>query len=228
MRLYRGMAVPASKADSVVSAIKVEGLASGQGGREFDFNHPGPLDALFLKENLSTEDTRSDDRQFAVCACGEEIGAAYYAWRHNRSGDNNTPIMVEFEVDERSTAVDGRDFLYTVFQLGDPALARPVLDRVFGHSVLRYAEKAWKSKDNRTRIALCDLAIHDPQVVKAHHSNTVVLGGRYHTVFKSAYLVRLPVEANAIVRVWSPAAPPVFPMAEVSLTELLAAAKSRP
>ena len=151
MRLFRGMAVPASKADSVVSAIKVEGLASGQGGREFDFNHPGPLDALFLKDNLSTEDTRSDDRQFAVCACGDEIGAAYYAWRHNHSSDNNTAVMVEFEADDRSIAVDGRDFLYTVFQLGEPALARPVLDRVFGHSLLRYAEKAWRSEAHPDR-----------------------------------------------------------------------------
>ena len=123
---------------------------------------------------------------------------------------------------ERSIAVDGRDLLFTVFQFGDPSRARPVLERSFGRAVLRYAEKAWSSDDQSTRIALCYLAIHDPQVVKAHHANNVVLGGRYRTAFKSAFLVKLPVEASAIIRVWSPITPPDFPPVEVSMMELLA------
>ena len=224
VRLYRGIAVPASKLESIISTVEEHGLAPGQGFWQLEFWHPGQIEVLFLKADLSVEDTRPSGRQSqcAVCACGEEIGAAYYAWRHNRSGDNDTPVMVEFDVDERSIALDGRDFLYTVFQFGDPSRARSILEGSFGHAVLRYAEKAWKSDHQSTRIALCDLAIHDPEVVKAHHSNTVVLGGRYRTVFTSAFLVKLPVEASAIIRVWSPIKPPDFPPVEVSMTELLA------
>jgi predicted RecB family nuclease len=43
-----------------------------------------------------------------------------------------------FLSDERSIAVDGRDFLYTLFQFGEPSRARAVLERSFEHSVLRY------------------------------------------------------------------------------------------
>ena len=67
-----------------------------------------------------------------MCARGEEMGAAYYAWQHNRTRENDTPILVEFEADEDTVVIDGRDFLTTVFQLGEPTLARPALERTFG------------------------------------------------------------------------------------------------
>jgi hypothetical protein len=224
MRLFRGMAAESSIVESIISTIKKQGLTPEQGRWQIEYHHPGALNTLFDKSDISLEDTRPDTRQsqLAVCACGDEMGAAYYAWRHNRSGDNNTPIMVEFDVDEQSIAVDGRDFLYSVFQFGDPSRARPVLEGSFGHAVLRYAERAWGSENQSTRIALCDLAIHDLEVVKAHHANTVVLGGRYRTVFKNAFLVKLPVEACAVVRVWSPSTFPDFPSAGVSVSELCA------
>jgi hypothetical protein len=93
-----------------------------------EFRHPGNLDALFNKPDLSLEDTRPDNAEAdaGVCACGEEAGAAYYAWQHNRKGENTTPIIMEFEVSDDAVSIDGRDFLYTVLQLGKPELARPV------------------------------------------------------------------------------------------------------
>jgi hypothetical protein len=143
------------------------------------------------------------------------------AWQHNRTRENDTPIIVEFEADEDTVAIGGRDFLATVFQLGEPALARPALARAFGNAVLPYAERAWATDNQDTRIALFDLARHDPDVVKAHHANTVVLGGRFRTVFRSAFIVKLFPAPQSVVRVWSPAAQRALPVPEIMLSSLL-------
>ena len=96
--------------------------------------------------------------------------------------------------------MDGRDFLYTIFQLGDPQLARPIIERIFGIAILRYIDRAWSS-DGRERIALCDLAVQDDAVVLAHAGNKTVIGGRYGTRFRSAFCVRTPVATDRIVDV---------------------------
>ena len=51
-------------------------------------------------EGLSTKDTRSSKSYPVVCAYGEMEGAAYYAFRHNRSGQDDTPVLIEFETTE--------------------------------------------------------------------------------------------------------------------------------
>jgi hypothetical protein len=96
--------------------------------------------------------------------------------------------------------VDGRDFLYTAFQLSDAARARAVLERLFGPAILRYADRAW-GVDGDERIALCDLAVQDNAVVLAHADNKTVVAGRYEIGFRSAFLVRTPVPAVRIVEV---------------------------
>jgi hypothetical protein len=222
MRFFRGLAVPAANVDQVLSTINNQGLGLGSQW-SFEYRHPGPLDALVAKPDLSTQDTRPPDEAGdpAVCACGEETGAAYYAWEHNCTRENDTPIIVEFEADEDTVAIDGQDFLATVFQFGQPALARPALARAFGNAVLPYAERAWATDNQDTRIALCDLARHNSDVVKAHHANTVVLGGRHRTVFRSAFIVKLPLAPQSIVRAWSPAARPALPVPQITMRGLL-------
>jgi hypothetical protein len=221
MRFFRGLTVPAVNADQVLSSIRKQGLEQGSQW-SFEYRHPGPLDVLFAKPDLSMSDTRPRDQRGdpAICACGDETGAAYYAWQHNRTDQNNTPIIVEFEAAEDTVSIDGRDFLATVFQLGEPALARPALEKSFGRAVLPYAEKAWSTDDQNRRIALCDLARHDLDVVRAHHANTVVLGGRYNTAFRSAFIIKLPT-AQSIVRSWSPTERPIFPPPEIKFNDLL-------
>ena len=214
MRFFRGLTVPAANVDQVLSTIRNQGLSLGS---------PGPLDVLSAKPDLSTQATRSRDQAGcpAVCACGEEMGAAYYTWHHDHTRENDTPIIVEFEADERTVAVDGRDFLATVFQFGEPALARPALGRAFGKAVLSYAERAWATDNQDARIVLFDLARHDPDVIKAHHANSIVLRGRYHTVFRSAFIVKRPPAPQSIVRASSPAVPPALPVPEITLSSLL-------
>jgi hypothetical protein len=223
LRLFRGISVDVSIVPQTILEIKNQGLTPAKGRWPMEYYHPGALDVLFNNVNLSTADTRPENRhrQPAVCACGEEIGALYYAWRHNRTGELSTPIIVEFVADLASVAVDGRDFLYTAFQFADPPLARAPLAKSFGEASLRYAEAAWASEEQSRRIAMCDLAIHDPAVVMAHYNNDVILGGRHRTEFRSAFIVRLPIDSTAIIRVWTPTKKPKFPTPQIVLPSIL-------
>lgn len=222
MRFFRGIAVSADMAERTIAGIRSQGLVSGQGKWLMEHEHPGDLNALYVKPDLSLKGTSPGIKAVAaVCACGDELGAAYYACSHNLSPDNDTPILIEFEAPQSAAAVDGKDFLYTTFQLGDPERARHVLERSFGKAVLRYADRAWSSEDQSFRIAQCDLAIHDPEVVEAHHSNEVVLAGRYKTIFRSAFTIELPVHPEAIINVWSPSHTPAMPTPGVRLHDIL-------
>lgn len=222
MRFFRGIAVPADEVESTIAGVRLQGLASGQGNWRMTHEHPGNLNVLYRKPNLSREDTRPDTRAVAaVCACGEKLGAAYYACSHNLTSDNDTPILIEFEAPQSAAAIDGKDFLYTTFQIGDPERARHVLERSFGKAVLRYADRAWSSEDQSFRVALCDLAIHDPEVIEAHHANDVVLAGRHKTIFRSAFTVELPVPPESIINVWSPSDTPAMLSPGVRLNDIL-------
>lgn len=148
-------------------------------------------------------------------------GRFIYAWQHNRTEEHDTPIIIEFEAERDVVAVDGKDFLYTVFQLGDPGRARDVLKRSFGRRMLHYADRAWASNDGDLRIALCDLAIHDPEIVEAHYKSQVIIGGRHGTRFRNAFTVRLPVDCTAVIRAWSPTAQPSFLPTDIMLADVL-------
>jgi hypothetical protein len=76
-----------------------------------------------------------------------------------------------------------------------------VAEQVFGSAIVRYVDRAWSTEDQKQRLALCDLAIQDNDVITAHAQNRKVIGGRYRTRFCSAFLVRLPVRAEAVVDV---------------------------
>lgn len=222
MRFFRGITVPGDDAELVMEDIRLNGLASDQGEWRMTHEHPGNLEVLHLRPELSLDDTRPGTGSVAaVCACGDETGAMYYACSHNKSAKDDTPILIEFTANGSNSAIDGRDFLYTAFQMGDPDLARPILERCFGTAILAYADRAWSSEDQSFRIAQCDLAIHDPDVVEAHHANELVLAGRYKTRFRSAFTIALPVNPEAIVNVSSPSALFAMPRPNVRLSDIL-------
>jgi hypothetical protein len=130
-------------------------------------------------------------------------------------------IRVEIEADLETVAIDGRDFLYGVFQLGDPQKAAPALERLFGPKILRFAEAAWSSTDQSKRIALCDLAIHDRQIVADHCENRLVIGGKRWTRFHNAFKIKLPVEPTAIARVWRPDSSPKLPPIDIDFADII-------
>jgi len=222
MRFFRGITVPGHQVELIMEGIRLNGLAADQGEWRMTHEHPGNLKALNLKPDLSLNDTRLGTKSVAaVCACGDEAGAIYYACSHNKSEKNDTPIIIEFTADRSFAAIDGKDFLYTAFQMGEPDIARPALERCFGTAILSYADRTWFSEDQSFRIAQCDLAIHDPDVIEAHHANELVLAGRYRTLFRSAFTIAHPVRPEAIVNVSSPSALFAFPRPDVRLSDIL-------
>lgn len=160
------------------------------------------LSELWQLPQVTTADTKLEgDGPSWVCACADETGATYYATGHNLTEKDDTPILISFNADLRDVIIDGRDFLYTLFQLGDPERARPIAEKIYGKNILKYLDRAWATEDQDQRIAMCDLATQDDGVITDHCKNTVVIGGRYRTRFRTAFMVRTPVAAKRIVDV---------------------------
>src|ERR1700726_1550056 len=204
MRFYRGITVPIRSAPAVIDQIRTRGLLPGDGNwRMSAADLKGRLEEIWRKPKVTYADTKPTEGNPGpswVCACAEEQGAVYYACRHDKSGENDTPILISFDAEASDAVVDGRDFLYTAFQLSDAARGRTVLEQLFGPAILRYADRAW-GVDGDERIALCDLAVQDNAVVLAHADNKTVIAGRFGTLLRSAFFVRTPVPAARIADV---------------------------
>ncbi len=202
-RFYRGISVSHHQAECVIANIRAHGLQPGDGWwtmKAADLKRH--IHEIWRKPTITLADTRPEGSEPTwVCACAEEGGALYYACRHNKSADKDTPILIVFDMESSKAIVDGRDFLYTAFQLGDSTRARPVVERIFGSAILRYIDRAWSTEEQEERIALCDLAVQDDDVIRAHAKNKIVIGGRYHTRFRSAFFVKSPIPAECISNV---------------------------
>jgi hypothetical protein len=209
VRFYRGISVSRNEAEGVIAKIRSQGLQPGEGWWTMMAADLKPrLDEIWRKPTITLADTRPEAPEPSwVCACAEEAGALYYACSHNKSVEKDTPILIVFDAEASEVIVDGRDFLYTAFQLGDPNRARPVIDR------------AWLTEDEE-RIALCDLAVQDDAVVLAHARNNIMIGGRHRTRFRSAFLVRSPVPPERIVDVRTVEHDFDLPDVEISLNDV--------
>ncbi len=172
---------------------------------------------------LELADTRPEGAEWmpAACACGDRDGALHYAWRKNRSENNDTPVIIEFEASADDVAIDGKDCLYTVIQMGDPVRAKSFIHAAYGDKGLHYAERAWQSDDRAERIALCDLMIHDQEVIEVHHGNELVIAGRSDTRFRSAFTIALPILPHSIQDVWIPDEIPPSPLVDIIFGRLL-------
>jgi hypothetical protein len=131
LRLHRGIAVQESEATSVMDAIRQDGLVvEGRlwSGLSVPDMKPS-LEHLWRSQDLSLKVTRPEDPPALprICASADRRGAMYYACSHNRKGDRTASILIEFEADLADVVVDGRDFLYTVMQMGNPASSREPL-----------------------------------------------------------------------------------------------------
>jgi hypothetical protein len=222
VRFFRGIAVPVSKADGVIDSILTNGF-NGEHEKRYIWEKPSYPEALFEKSDLSTADTRGprETAPVGICFCGDESSASVYAWERNVYREDDTPILIEIEAAPEIVAIDGRDFLYGAFQLGDPEKAAPTLETLFGPKILRFAQAAWSSANHDKRLALCDLAIHDHEVVAHHYKNRVVIGGRYSTRFFAAFIIKLPIEQASIVRAWRPDSSTELPPIDVNFMDII-------
>ena len=195
MILHRGLSFPSQNVERQVDDIRQNGLVAGAGRWAMIFPDLKPrLQVLREKAILLRSDIETGEPTPPwACACAQRRDALYYACQHNLSVEDDASVVVTFEAPQRNVIIDGRDFLYPVFQFGVPERARPVLAAAFGAAVLPYAERAWTSNETQTRIMCCDLAIQDDEVISAHASSTVVLGGKHGTVFSSAFMARAPI-----------------------------------
>jgi hypothetical protein len=147
----------------------------------------------------------------------------FYACRKNVTAVNKTSLLITFEADISDTIVDGRDFLYTAFQLGNSERTRATVERLYGSAIVRYADRAWATDPHDDqRISICDLAVQDDEVIRAHARNATVIGGRYNTEFCSAFMVRMPIPNDRLVSVERVSAKDVkFPDPEVKLENVV-------
>jgi hypothetical protein len=225
IRLFRGISVTPEESEPLRLDILSNGLHSP--GKLFhlviqDFGVT--ITELMQREDLSTDLTRparwiktktggysepiggSD----AICACGDLLGASYYAIEHFADEAKTEPIVVEFEVDTDDVVVDGRDLVYNVgFQSAGNAYVRHALCQVYGEKLGVYLDKAWEKSEQNYRIAIGDLAMHDSDVILAHLKNNLTIGGRANTRFCSAFMVKLPVPPEQIIGFVDPIKPPI-------------------
>jgi len=219
LELYRGIAVPRNEDDNVVSRIKNSGIRGDEGFWRFVGWRLRPyIEQLFQKKDLTTKDTREGCPEFPAVAFADELGAYYYALRHNYR-EGYVPLVIRARIDlrEKYVFVDGRDFLYPVFGLWDKRnlaktygvkeayqMVSDVFRKVYGEKVLRYFEKASQSQNANYRVAMCDLAVHDLDVVRAHVNNRIVIRGRYHVTFRASFFAEAPIKPEEIVEVFEP------------------------
>ncbi|MDC0066866.1 hypothetical protein OAK16_04635 [Verrucomicrobia bacterium] len=177
---------------------------------------------LLYKEDLTPRDTRNaiieselesdslkkSQAYLSICASGCKLGASYYALKHNynRRANLTSPLLISFKAPVEDLQIDGRDFLYSVFQRSSTLKDIEQLEELFGPKVRLYFDLAASTpQENQDRkIALCDLAIQDKQVIRDHKKNKTTINGRYGVIFKSAFLVRAPIPAQRIVSVDRP------------------------
>ena len=243
LTLFRGISVSKNEVEKIKGNIITNGIKGNEGFWEFELNDlRKQLNELFEKPDLSTEDTRPsiwiEDHNngghrelingFPVICAADKLGAHYYALVHNRHKvKDEVGLIVSFETPIDNVYADGRDFLYTCFQLWDRNATKnyakqlSLLTKIYGDAIRKYFEKASKSKDQSYRIAMCDLATQDIDVVKAHYKNDIVIGGRYGTVFKSAFFVRVPILPEYILNVEIVEVSPYSFTPEVQLNDFL-------
>ena len=223
MILFRGISVERNQAENIKESMIENGISGDEGFWHFELNNlHNRLEELINKPDLTTEDTRpsiwiNNNRggsyrklidAFPVICAADELGAHYYALVHNKhKNKDEVGLIVSFKSDIDVVFVDGRDFLYPCFQFWDQntteyyAKQLDLLVNIYGTSIKKYFEKASKSKKQNYRIAMCDLATQDIEVVKAHYKNNIVIGGRYGTVFKAAFFVKAPITPEKILSV---------------------------
>lgn len=117
--LYRGIALKDHEADKVIEEIRSQGIIDGKGFWNFVCcNLRGMIPSLINKKDLTTKDTREGCQTFPCKTFADELGAQHYALVHNRTGEEKVGIIIKVAIDESYYYyVDGRDFLYPIFQM---------------------------------------------------------------------------------------------------------------
>jgi len=227
LKLYRGISVDAERSEDVKAKILREGIIGTEGKWRAEYFDLKPyLDELLVRDDLSIDLTRPNEYEGrteivfgtttvpttnGIYASGEQNGASFYAERERRPC--RIGLVIEFSAPVSDILVDGRDFLYNfVFQASVlSAPQRTLVRRAFGARIDHYIDRALRFNDVGQRIAVCELAVQDPEVIRAHHRNRLTIHGRFDTQFCSVFLVKMPVPPAKIHGIRDPRFEPRAP-----------------
>lgn len=209
---YRGITVENGMHERAMRAIRTRGLTKDDpyrwGSAGFHDLRPS-MKALLHHPALDQNLTRPvmDPVVPAVYATGDHETACWYALRHNRSSRHTRAIVLTFRAPLDEAVVDGSDLLYAGFQFPGRAETKTLLLRLFGPALEPYLDKAWATDAYDRRISYCDLAVLDPDVVRHHYRNQLLINGRHGVNFRSSFLVKLPVPPEQVQCVEEPDEP---------------------
>jgi hypothetical protein len=245
LNLYRGISLTEDNVENVIADIKSNGLYTsndGSWGSCMIKNVKADLNSLIQNQALTrTETTLSTtwvktgsgsghleytELGDACVFMADKVGATYYATTHNISDEKTLPVLIEVEVDLENVFIDGRDFLYTIFSSIENNDKQKLirlqanLSKIFGKSILKYIDKVVNNPESE-KDAICDLAIQDNQVIMDHSKNKILIGGRYGTIFYSAFIVKTPIKSECIksIEILEQAAHPIQP--QITLDKIL-------
>ena len=176
--LFRGISVKHGDEHKVRESILAKGLTEKE-SRNFELecvDLRSRIDELFEKPNLTLEDTRPSrwietergghseliGGYPVICACGDRLGANYYAQKHNQNEEDGLTkgLVIVFRSKIEDLQVDGRDFLYNfIFQAECNTKQQLYACKLFGNPLKRYLERAMANPDHDYKIAMCDLAV---------------------------------------------------------------------
>jgi hypothetical protein len=205
---YRGITLDPAIADVDKSVIRETGTLNAKAMWSRN-TRSSPHEVRRQTPHLSStpskarEAIRALPQEPMTYACASFEDAAFYAKR-----GAGLPVVIAVEVPLENVAIDGKDFLYTVFQLWDRGGRRDhkpevryILDKLFGPALAKWFDQAAAESEQAARIGLCDLAADDLAAISAHYLNKIAIAGRYGTLFCSAFDLPAKVDSADILMV---------------------------
>lgn len=209
---YRGITVSIEKVDKIIQKIFKQGISVGQGRWMLTVPDLRGVDLLKLIQDpkLNTSITRKKSIN-TFAATGDYNSALFYACKHNRTEENTEGVIIEFNVSLNRVFIDGRDFLYSVFQWYNrqnkgemnKKHIKQILIKIYGSGIIPYVNQVFKTpyENQNRRIALVNVAVNDKKCVISHKKNKIWINGRYGTWFRSSFLIEGKIPPDDIVNV---------------------------
>jgi hypothetical protein len=214
--LYRGIALDPQMVDADCAAIRQTGELAARSCWKNTMASPTHVRSCTAKLAQTPSKVRDWIGRLPqtrlTYACGDYEGAARYALR-----ERGIPVVLIFKIALEEVIIDGKDFLYTVFQLWDQKgtghrdRVRENLSSLFGPAMVGWFDRACRETDTMARIGLCDLAVHDLAAIEQHYANTIDMAGRHDRVFRSSFALPANVDPTAILDIEEIEEPPPDP-----------------
>jgi hypothetical protein len=202
--VYRGIALDPKAADADIAAIRESGQIATKSFWKHEMANPDEVRSRAAQLALNPRKIREEINRLPqmplTYACGDEDGASRYAL-----SVHGKPVVIAMEISLEDVIIDGRDFLYPVFQLWDRSgishrdCVRANLSKLYGPTILEWFDRASQETDTDARIGLCDLAARDRTAIERHLENRMAVAGRHHRIFRSAFAIPATLDPGAIL-----------------------------